>query len=67
MHSGGGDSCERGIFTSLSLSLSLSLSFSLSLVIMVVNVVTVVVCVLARRLARTDCKNRQMPKISILE
>ena len=35
--------------------------------IMVVNVLSVVVYVLACRLARTDCKNRQMPKIFILE
>ena len=34
---------------------------------MVVNVLSVVVYVLACRLARTDGKNRQMPKIFILE
>ena len=33
---------------------------------MVVNFLTVVVYVLACRLARTDCENRKMPKISIL-
>ena len=52
----------------LSLSLSQYITIVIFIiVIMVANVFTVVVYVLACRLARTDCKNGQMPKISILE
>ena len=63
------------VSVSVSLFLSFPLSFSLNIIIFfiitaVVNVVTIVLCVaywyVPCRLAGTECKNRQLPKILIL-